>query len=524
MSRSEVPSARLSPAQAFAAPLSLIVGIVMLSLLGPVRAQPALFRSFVGVGILLAIWAGALLSHARLRNRVLRLEVVLRRQHYIQACAQIAIFVYWGWYWRPVYESAHLIVAQLLFAYAFDMLLVWSRRDSYTLGFGPFPVILSINLFFWFRPDWFVLQFLMVALGFAVKELIRWSNDRRRVHVFNPSSFPLAVFSLALVATGTSDVTWGQDIAATQFYPPHIYTVLFLLGLPNGLLFGVASMTMSAVVTTYLFGLGYFALTGVYYFYDAYVPIAVFLGMHFLFTDPSTAPRTELGRIMFGVLYGLGIVMLYGLLGDAGLPTFYDKLLLVPVLNLAIGLIDRAARSALVRAIAPTTPDAALGTGQRNLVYVTVWTGVFVLMSATHAVGDHHPGQWAPFWQQACAEDRPYACDYLTDMQASFCEAGSGWGCNEIGILRVEQEGDRAGAAASFEQGCALGFRPACANTSWVTHRRGEPERGAPVLSDLPVVLRGSKGKIVDSDPESLYVLACVRGFSDLCGETTGSR
>ena len=524
MSQSEGPSARLSPAQAFAAPLSLIVGIVLLGLLGPVRAQPALFRSFVGVGILLAIWAGVLLSHARLRNRVLRLEVVLRRQHYIQACAQVAIFVYWGWYWRPVYESAHLVVVQLLFAYAFDMLLVWSRRDSYTLGFGPFPVILSINLFFWFRPDWFVLQFLMVALGFAVKELIRWSKDGRRVHVFNPSSFSLAVFSLALVATGTSDVTWGQDIAATQFYPPHIYTVLFLLGLPNGLLFGVTSMTMSAVVTTYLFGLGYFALTGVYYFYDAYVPIAVFLGMHFLFTDPSTAPRTELGRIMFGVLYGLGIVVLYGLLGDAGLPTFYDKLLLVPVLNLAIGLIDRAARSPLVRAIAPTTRDAALGTGQRNLVYVSVWTAVFVLMSATHAVGDHHPGQWAPFWQRACAEDRPYSCDYLADMQANFCLAGSGWGCNELGILRVEQEGDRAGAAASFEQGCALGFRPACANTSWVTRRRGEPERGAPGLSDLPVVLRGSKGKIVDRDPESLYVLACARGFSNLCGESTGSR
>ena len=71
MSQSEVPSARLSPAQAFAAPLSLIVGIVLLGLLGPVRAQPALFRSFVGVGILLAIWAGVLLSHARLRNRVL---------------------------------------------------------------------------------------------------------------------------------------------------------------------------------------------------------------------------------------------------------------------------------------------------------------------------------------------------------------------------------------------------------------------------------------------------------------------
>ena len=27
------------------------------------------------------------------------------------------------------------------------MLLAWSRRDAYTLGFGPFPVIFSINLF-----------------------------------------------------------------------------------------------------------------------------------------------------------------------------------------------------------------------------------------------------------------------------------------------------------------------------------------------------------------------------------------
>jgi hypothetical protein len=68
-----------------------------------------------------------------------------------------------------VYDSAYLIAAQLLFAYAFDMLLGWSRRDTYTLGFGPFPVIFSINLFLWFKPDWFYLQFLMVALGLPPK-------------------------------------------------------------------------------------------------------------------------------------------------------------------------------------------------------------------------------------------------------------------------------------------------------------------------------------------------------------------
>ena len=72
----------------------------------------------------------------------------------------------------------------------------------------------------------------------------------------------------------------------------------------------MTTMTMSAVVTTYLFGLLYFAATGIYFFYDSYIPIAVFLGMHLLFTDPSTSPRTELGRIIFGALYGLSTVAL----------------------------------------------------------------------------------------------------------------------------------------------------------------------------------------------------------------------
>ena len=85
-------------------------------------------------------------------------------------------------------------------------------------------------------------------------------------------------------------------------------------------------------------------LTGTYYFFDSYIPIAVFLGMHLLFTDPSTAPRTELGRMIFGVLYGLSTIALYELLGVAGLPTFYDKLLQVPLLNLSIRSIDRAVR------------------------------------------------------------------------------------------------------------------------------------------------------------------------------------
>jgi hypothetical protein len=123
-----------------------------------------------GAAAALAAWNAVLYLSALRTGRTLTLEMVPRKQHYIQACAQGSVLLYWGWYWREVYDSAHLIAAQLIFAYAFDMLVGWSRRDAYTLGFGPFPVIFSINLFLWFKPDWFYLQFLMVALGFAVKE------------------------------------------------------------------------------------------------------------------------------------------------------------------------------------------------------------------------------------------------------------------------------------------------------------------------------------------------------------------
>ena len=57
-----------------------------------------------------------------------------------------------------------------------------------------------------------------------------------------------------------------------------------------------------------LFGLSalYAALTGVPYFLDSEIPAAVFLGLHLLITDPSTSPRTSLGKTLFGVLYGFG--------------------------------------------------------------------------------------------------------------------------------------------------------------------------------------------------------------------------
>ena len=110
--------------------------------------------------------------------------------------------------------------------------------DHYALGFGPFPVVFSINLFLWFRLDWFHWQLAMIAAGFLAKELIRWKRDGRLAHIFNPSSFPLAVASLLLLMTGTSGITYGAFLANTQSDPPNMYLLIFLVSLPGQLLFG----------------------------------------------------------------------------------------------------------------------------------------------------------------------------------------------------------------------------------------------------------------------------------------------
>jgi hypothetical protein len=285
------------------------------------------------------------------------------------------------------------------------------------------------------------------------------------------------------------------------------------------------------VLATYIFGRLYFAATGIYFFYDSYIPISVFLGMHLLFNDPATSPRTELGRIIYGTLYGLSAVALYQLLGRAGMPTFYDKLLQVPLLNLSAKGLDRVAQSRIFRVLDPAVLGRSLLPRQRNLAYMSIWAVVFTFMSVTQGVGDSHPGQWLPFWRQACQDGRSYACPYLADLELSYCNRGSGWACNEAGLMHValSRSGedlrrlDPAGAAEPLRRGCELRFEAACRNLSTLTNvpsGAGAFAAPPPTLDDYSIILRGSKGEIHERDPSALYALACREGWPDACGRT----
>ena len=224
--------------------------------------------------------------------------------------------------------------------------------------------------------------------------------------------------------------------------------------------------------------------------------------------------------MIFGALYGFGNVVLYYVLHRAGAPEFYDKLLPVPILNLMIQLIDRAAGSGLLRRVDTSEFARSLAGRRRNLAYIALWTIVFALTSGAQGIGDKHPGQFVPFWERACQEGRPNACSYLTVLHTNFCRQGAGWSCNELGILEAERERDRIAALASFERACDLGFMPACRNMNRTITGSGSAETAPPTVQDYPIILRGSKAPIRNLTPPALYALACDQGWPHTCEQS----
>jgi len=499
-------------------PLALTGLLGLFSFMPRVQANPRLTWSFWGAVVALLAWQIVLALRLRRAGATRGFDRLLRPQHYIQACIHSSIFAYWGFYWRPVYDYVGLLAAQIVFAYVFDMLLSWSRREEYRLGFGPFPIIFSTNLFLWFRDDWFYLQFLMIAVGFLGKEFVKWEREGQRVHIFNPSAFALGLFSLVLIATGRTDITWGPEIASTLTLAPWMYTWLFVTGLIVMYLFRITLVAGTAAAVLFAGSAIYYGITGVPYFIDSDIPAAVFLGLHLLVTDPSTSPRTPPGKILFGGLYGAGVFGLYALLGLAGAPTFYDKLLCVPLLNLSVRGIDAGVERLRGTPTWRRLPFEWLAY-RPNLAHMSVWAVLFVAMSALGRTDGRHPGDSLPFWQQACAEGRRNACDRLMQLEATYCGDASAWACNELGAAYTEcliAAADQELATGYFARACELRFQPACVNLL----DAGSVARSAPRPLDLRLLLRQGGRNLMETPEPDLYARACEHGWDFACARS----
>jgi hypothetical protein len=243
--------------------------------------------------------------------------------------------------------------------------------------------------------------------------------------------------------------------------------------------------------------------------------------MLLLFVDPATAPRTELGRVIFGAIYGASTVALYELLNRFGAPTFYDKLLQIPIMNLSIQVIDRAARSPRLAWLDPARLGRSLRPLQRNLAYTSAWVIIFGAMSLAQGVGDHHPGHNVRFWEASCEQNLRNGCRTLASIEATLCSRGSGWACNEQGLLMfTRRAGSPEQAAGAFRRACTSGFIAGCTNAAITAPGGGgAPGSAPPRAADFEVVLREGKGALPDRTPFELFTRACRQGWMTGCAQ-----
>ncbi len=366
-------------------PALLLISFASLSLLPRMtQAGPALSWT---IWVLTLVFAAWLLFLRRAHRAGQRLTILpwVKRSHYVQLSVQLVIYGYWAACWPPFWQQAPLIVLQLLFAYLLEICLGWQIHRSYRAGFGVVPIVLSTNLLQWFVDSAFLLQFSICALALLSREWLKWERQGVRTHIFNPSGFGLAITSYIIVLLGRSNLARGLEVAQSLRLPPYRYEVVFALGVVVQLLFPTVLVTTASAVSVIAAGAVYQQMTGTLFYAveQTAIPIAVFLGMMLLITDPATSPSTSFGRSVYGVLYGLSAMLAYTLLGRLteltveGQPIFavayLDKLIFVPLLNLLVKPID---------AIAARLPTFALPAKMRifqtNGLQLALWVACFI--------------------------------------------------------------------------------------------------------------------------------------------------
>jgi TPR repeat protein len=145
-------------------------------------------------------------------------------------------------------------------------------------------------------------------------------------------------------------------------------------------------------------------------------------------------------------------------------------------------------------------------------------------MTAIGATDGMHRGDALPFWQQACAENRPQACDRLLRIEASYCGDNAGWACNELGRHYVEGRivpADQERAQLYFSRACEGRFQAGCVN---VLDPSATPAQANPRALDLRLLLRQGGPNLLEMPEPELYRRACRHGWSFACERASASR
>ena len=209
----------------------LLLGSFALLLAPPVAAQSHAWTVMLACSAGLSAAFLYLLCRQRGATEECRIEMDVRRTHVVQAIAQGSIYFYVGQYYSGVAQWAPFIIYQLIVAFVFDFLLSVYRYNRYKLGMAIFPIVLSINLFMWFKPEYFAGQLAMILAAILGKAYIVRMVDGRPRHIFNPSALPMAVTALLVVILLNSDhVLNTSNVVFSYLLAPHFQLFVFTMG------------------------------------------------------------------------------------------------------------------------------------------------------------------------------------------------------------------------------------------------------------------------------------------------------
>ncbi len=243
-----------------------------------------------------------------------------RAPHVIQVVAQGSIFLYWMLYWPGVKDHLPSLAVQLLLAYAADATFCFLRFGSWRVGLSPIPVTFSVNLFEWF--DWHALAIALPMAFFAKAYIHRGGR-----HIFNPSVAGLTVVGLISIVA-PNFVHFGSAFHTLNLAPNMAEWVLLAALLPQ-LRYRIIPLSIAAILAIHATGT------------PSIVRPSILLGFTLLACDPATTPRTDFGKVLFGVTVGLGLPVLSVVMRHIGQPDDFAKVMSVAVANLLAPEMDR---------------------------------------------------------------------------------------------------------------------------------------------------------------------------------------
>lgn len=430
-----------------------------------------------------------------------------------QSLAQVMIYIGLTLHWPRMSEQLPLTIAQVLFAFLIDISWVWVRGyRSYRMSISPTPIVLSINLFLWFKDEVFYWQWLLILIAIISRSLLSWERSRfaqespRRVNIFNPSALVISLAGIALILTQSTHLTWGEEIAVQHGADLNAYWVIFAAGLLAQCFAPIGWVTLGGVVGYLVLDALYFSQYGAYRFIDTAIPPAVFLGLNLLITDPMTIPRARRGQIVYGLAYALLSFLCFGALKAMSVPavgsapsfnpTFLDKALAIPLLNLSARSVDRVFKP----------PRELIGGRLPHKAFWAIgWGLTFIYLVAPRL--EEHPGHQLSFWTDSCGQalegmkpsEPPEVCRVRDQLFSLGCQRGRGRLCN---LLAESPLTPRAEVLMLKERACELGVVSRCNELGMRSYDAALALRGRRGLEDLEVQSQVSQA-------ESLWRHAC---------------